>query len=447
VGKDTVDKRSIVHAAQSDEFELYLGNAAINRTGSAAIWLIYADFMGAKVPDVWPKEPEFAGGILGYFELQWDLVAANGPGFTLHQLAPKRSTGFDWATWTKTTLAAANSQTTARLSNRPPKTTEVQTPMRLENPTSMVFASVDEAKALLGTRDEFVERMSPFDRAARLKTSRDVSEKEFLDYVTQQALPWSDNDRLKAESAIQFVQGRLQPWDLPFPAKVLFIMTTGREEGNAAYTRANAVILPRSELAATPAGLQKNICHELFHVLSRANPKLREKLYASIGFVACEEVEFPASLQSRKITNPDAPKNNHCIRLMVNEQAGWAIPILYSTVEKYPAARGGEFFDYLKFQLLMVERDANSPKVKPLSDGPGPKLVELHEVRGFYEQVGRNTSYTIHPEEILADNFTLLMLGKSRVPTPAIIKKIAEVLKKNAPTGTSPLESVEKVRP
>ena len=34
-----------------------------------------------------------------------------------------------------------------------------------------------EGKKILTHRDEFVERMSPFDRSARLKTDRTVSEK------------------------------------------------------------------------------------------------------------------------------------------------------------------------------------------------------------------------------------------------------------------------------
>jgi hypothetical protein len=43
--------------------------------------------------------------------------------------------------------------------------------------------------------------------------------------------------------------------------------------------------------------------------------------------------------------------------------------------------------------------------------------------------VGRNTDYIIHPEEILADNFALLMSGASGAPSPEIIKKLEEVLK------------------
>jgi hypothetical protein len=81
--------------------------------------------------------------------------------------------------------------------------------------------------------------------------------------------------------------------------------------GNAAYTRANAIVFPESELKKSRPNLPGMLSHELFHVLSRAQPDLRHRLYATIGFVPCNELEFPSELSSRKLTNPDAPLNDH----------------------------------------------------------------------------------------------------------------------------------------
>ena len=44
------------------------------------------------------------------------------------------------------------------------------------------------------------------------------------------------------------------------------------------------------------------------------------------------------------------------------------------------------------------------------------------------EQVGNNTDYIIHPEEILADNFALLVLGEHNMPSPEIPQKMREIL-------------------
>ena len=49
-------------------------------------------------------------------------------------------------------------------------------------------------------------------------------------------------------------------------------------------------------------------------------------------------------------------------------------------------------------------------------------------IRGFTEQVGRNTEYIIHPEEILADNFSLLLAQDKAVASPDVLQKIRAIL-------------------
>ncbi len=305
----------------------------------------------------------------------------------------------------------------------------VHAQLKLAEGTTLDFATPDEAREILTRRDDFVERMSPFDRAARMKTDRQVSEAEYLEFVGRNVLAWEQADREKIAAVVQSLQRELAAFSLPWPKRVLAIQTTGDEEGRAAYTRANAIVFPKGDAANPIANLRKSICHELFHVLSRANPQLREKLYAAIGFVMCDEVAFPAELRARKITNPDAPRNDHCIRLQVGGADLWAVPILFSRTEKYDLQRGGEFFRYLEFRFLLVERPEGSSAVKPIYDGPKARLATLREVQGFYEQVGQNTGYILHPEEILADNFELLVLQEPNVRSPEIIKKLEAILK------------------
>jgi hypothetical protein len=151
-------------------------------------------------------------------------------------------------------------------------------------------------------------------------------------------------------------------------------------------------------------------------------------MYTAIGFVKCDEIEFPAALRARKITNPDAPRNDHFIRL---EKAGatcLAVPILFATTESYDVQRGGEFFDYLSFEFLVVSQAADSRQVGSITENSAPKLLRPQAVTGFYEQIGRNTQYIIHPEEILADNFALLILGRENVPSPEILQKMRAIL-------------------
>lgn len=293
------------------------------------------------------------------------------------------------------------------------------------NLPTISFATIEQGRAVLTSHDDFVSRLSPFDRASRMKTNREVTEQEYLTFVAKNVLEWTPDQKEAVQSAFKSLASKLTELDLPFPKAILFIKTTGDEEGHAEYTRANAIILPENALAANRrSSLRGTIAHELFHVLSRNAPDLRERAYAAIGFQACGEVPFPPSLASRKITNPDAPKNDHCIRVESGQTPIWAVPILFSKSEHYNPAADGEFFDYLEFKFLVVQVSDSHVTYNPSKI----TLLDVNQLGGFYEQIGRNTDYIIHPEEILADNFEYLLTGKPNLPSPDTQRKLAAAL-------------------
>ncbi|HEV2803476.1 MAG TPA: hypothetical protein VGW57_00965 [Chthoniobacterales bacterium] len=292
--------------------------------------------------------------------------------------------------------------------------------------TVVRFLSANESRPVIAARDDFVKRLSPFDRAARLKVAQPVSEEQYLAFVGSNVRDWTE----KETEQLCTIMAEFPPLlaGLPWPATIQLIKTTGAEEGNAAYTRGAAIFLPVADLARSSPELKRLLCHELFHILSRRNPGLREKLYSVIGFTACDEVELPPELAARKITNPDAPRNDHLIRLQIDGQTRLALPVLLSSAETYDVKRGGEFFNYLTFQFLVMEPTTTPRRFKVAQQNGSPRLVGIKAVTGFFEQVGRNTEYIIHPEEILADNFALLVLGGEKIATPEILDKMKKVL-------------------
>jgi hypothetical protein len=285
----------------------------------------------------------------------------------------------------------------------------------------LAFAPAAEAREILSSKDTFVERMSGFDRAARLKTDRAVTESEYLRFARAAALDWEESEKRAIAAAYDAIRNDLERLHLPLPPRILVVKTTGQEEGDTSYTRANAIVLPRRHVRDSPE-LQKTLAHELFHVASRSDPALAEKLYATIGFHPCGEAVFPPSLAPRKLTNPDAPRNDYCIRVKLDGREVAVTPILFSRSATYDPARGGEFFEYLLLGLL-IRDDAAAE-----SRAADTRVAQLNQVSGFFEQVGRNTQYVIHPEEILADNFSLMVIRAPAMPSPEIPKGIERVL-------------------
>jgi hypothetical protein len=288
------------------------------------------------------------------------------------------------------------------------------------------LAPIETARAVLGTRDDFVSRLSPFDRAARLGAADDVSEAEYLAFATASAREWSNDERARLTAAFAAIAPRLQALLPELGKPILIIKTSGEEEGGAGYTRANAVMLPQA--ANDAAELQRTLAHEIFHIASRNDPDMKRALYRAIGFEECGEVVLPAALGARKMTNPDAPINEHCIEITVDGAKVWAMPILLARQARFDPAAGIPFFGYLTLSMLVVDR-GSTPATPALRDG-APVLVPMNQVGGFFEQVGRNTNYIIHAEEILASNFERLVLGEERAPSPEVLARIrAELMR------------------
>lgn len=298
-----------------------------------------------------------------------------------------------------------------------------------DNP-SFVFATAREGRQILTTKDMFIEQLSPFDRSCRMHTDRDVTEKEFLEFISNNVLSWEKDEEERIGTIVASMGPKLRRFASFLPEKIYLVKTTGNEEGGTAYTRGNAIIIPGRVSAVNTVTLYRLLSHELFHIIVRRNAQLRDELYEAIGFKKCPGFEFPRSLKPRKITNPDSPLSGHCILIKADKKRLWVVPILYSNTAKYSKAHSEEFFDYLQVAFLAVARD-NGPGRKPtLIRSKKPMLYSEDELDGFFEQIGKNTDYTIHPEEILADNFSYLFFGITELESPEIIRKMEEVFEK-----------------
>jgi hypothetical protein len=293
------------------------------------------------------------------------------------------------------------------------------------------FADVREGIEALTRRDDYILQMSPFDRQVRLKTDREVSEPELLAFMASHVVAWSPAEIAQLTPLVESLAKKLAPWKLKLPPVVLLVKTDGREEGGAAYCRGPAIVLSQNMLAGGAATLERVLPHEVFHVLSSHNPPLREALYEIIGFKPCNEVPLPPGLAARKITNPDAPVNNHFVTVVEGGRTWEMMPILFAKSERYDPARGGSLFQYLDFKLLGLENDGRGRRAA-LVDGKAV-LFEPARVAGFGEQIGRNTTYTIHPEEVLADNFVFLINGRIDLPSPRVVEAMGKVLQGEQP--------------
>lgn len=333
--------------------------------------------------------------------------------------------------------------------------------------TEVIVASVATGRSLLTSDDQFILNQSPFDRHARLNLTREalnVTPQIYKDFLKSQVLVWKATDVELLKRIYSHIAPKFDLLGLVLPQAIYLIKTTGFEEGFAAYTRQlNTIVLPSRRFSTlqsfgtvgpfepnqTATHLEDTIIHESFHLFTKNNPVLREKLYGLVGYqmmpraMTLPNIPWPNSTSSTtladmKITNPDAPVLDTFIELEVPEDddqkslSGVRMPLVPILVSSRPYD-GGILFDYLNWYLMSVRLTAGGdwePALSPYGQ------LRLYAIDGsnaeFYEQylsrIGRNTEDEIfHPEEVLAQNFVYA----AQLPNLDLISSLANTIRPN----------------
>ncbi len=280
------------------------------------------------------------------------------------------------------------------------------------------FASMHKAKKLQKQEDTFTGQWSTFDIEARMQ-QQNSTKQALMQYKLGETRKWTKADKARIAQVLESIDKEIadKGYHLDLPEQIYFIKSTCAEEGGAeGYTRENYVVLKNSLLENDDAQLKHIVIHELFHVLSRHNPEFKKQLYAIIGFRLIAPLAYPDSLQALRITNPDCPLIDSYITLHEGEKPVKAVMLMYAK-GRYT---GGNLFSYMNLEFFALNAEATAIENK----------VDREKVDGFFEQVGKNTHYLISPEEIMAENFTYALLGKTDMPDQHIITSIQQALQK-----------------
>ncbi|WP_339925753.1 hypothetical protein [uncultured Cyclobacterium sp.] len=287
----------------------------------------------------------------------------------------------------------------------------------IDENTSIVFTPKEEAAEKLGTSDSYTKALTKFDLASRTKNKNSTQEQDYLTFASNQAQAWTDEEKTVLEARILGIKDKIDALGLKleFPEEILLIKSTLDEEGGAtSYTRENYIVV--KGLAS-----EAFLIHELFHILTRHSEEKRTALFETINFNKSNRIVYPEGIRDLVITNPDAPFLEHTINLEIEGATQEVVFILIAE----EAWDGGSFFTYIKQRLMFVEGGANDKKATLVDNMP--VLKNFGAATDLKEKIGDNTDYTLHPEEILADHFVMLVQQKT-VPEPAYINAMKAVL-------------------
>lgn len=295
----------------------------------------------------------------------------------------------------------------------------------LKEGTIVKCASKQRANELLMTEDDYTKRLSTFDIQSKTMDPSKSRIEDYLLFSVLQSEEWTDSEKKVIEGIVKSVSEKISALglNLKMPPEIELIKSTMKNEGDAdGYTRGEYIVLKDSWLIGKNAQTEGLFTHELFHVISRYNPAMSEKIYNSLGFKKCNEVEYPKEIKDMRITNPDAPFNNYYIKVNYNGKPVDVMLILYAA-DNYTK---GSFFTYLQVGLMVVEGKENTKK--PVYKDNEPLILTFMDVKNFFEQVGKNTGYVIHPEEISADHFVMLLNQAKDLPNPELISAMKKIM-------------------
>ena len=193
------------------------------------------------------------------------------------------------------------------------------------------------------------------------------------------------------------------------------------ESGAGAYTRENWIAIGEQVLnEATEEDLARLVAHELFHVLTRADLAFKKKTYETIGFTVLDHpIALPSDLVQKLISNPDVSRRDSYASFTIE---GKSINCMMVTYTDVPYTEG-TLFQYIKVGLVPLNE-----QFVPLQENGVTIIYSLEQASDFQSKIGKNTNYVIDPEEVLADNFSFLMIEKAGLPDPQIVENLKKVM-------------------
>ena len=291
---------------------------------------------------------------------------------------------------------------------------EAERPSCLE-PTTLFerleFASAERGGEILGRPDQWARQLSAFDRAARQRKLEPTTTEELLAFVSSNALSWRSEERAYWSRLVDRLSEAMTGLMLSVP-EIFLVKTTGLEEFGFAYARDRAIVLPQGRLEI--AGDERRdfflLAHEFFHYLSVNNATLRDSLYQLLGFRLMEDFTYPAEFEDRRVSNPAWYADYVSVRVDTPRGPAELLPLIRTTIPLEEVIRlptGGPPAIARHIELVLVAVDPQTGRV--LRETAGAPITYPLDDTNLIDRMARNTSYMFHPQEVIADNFALLM--------------------------------------
>lgn len=314
----------------------------------------------------------------------------------------------------------------------PFKTTTVQ--LDKERKIMLLDSTAAAIAVIKDDKEDFFDKISIIDMSVQMKqnypkdTDREQVLKDYKKFLQKDISDFTEEEATFVKEAFYEAYERCKVLNInTFPKNIRLIKTKGRYYGPSVYyTREDAIVIPANVLVERNlASFTDVMLHEIFHIYSRYDLEKQKELYALIGFRTLEKLDIPEPLAKRLLLNPDGVNYAQGIELNQQNATFTAVPLIVSISDYRP--QENNYFDYISFNLYVVEKtDKNSYKVR--TESGYKSIIKYRQISDFNRQIGDNTDYIIHPDEVLADNFVLVVNQKNGIDLGKTLSKEGQKL-------------------
>lgn len=281
------------------------------------------------------------------------------------------------------------------------------------------YASASEGIELRMANTEYFEKMTQNNLDYRVG-KKGATLDEFRALATEQGDDFTEEEIRGIDETLNRIETRFSEigFDYPSDLEIVFVKNKMQDEyGAVAYTHQNQIYLEGDNLdfmLGIPGLLDGTIAHELFHILSRNDPKFRQEMYNIFGFTIADEPEFSSEIRDILGANPDVEVFDSYAMFNINGEMTKGVVV---TLLKNPYSEGADLLSNYSTGIVPY-------------DNPN-MYYTIDEVSNFWDVFGENSNYVIATEEGIADNFSSAVvygMDGRKYKNPELIQSILDVM-------------------
>lgn len=289
----------------------------------------------------------------------------------------------------------------------------------------MKFTNLNKENGILeiSKNDEYIEHLTPYYRNLFLKDKLENNNDSFKKLLSSSVINPTKKQISIVNDSFEKIEKSCNSLKIDIDIDMKFIYTDGTDNVGMPYTKGTSMIMPEGYHYPESGVLSylnvHLIAHELWHILSRNNDKLRQSAYESIGFKKNDKrlhelnnynsIIDGNSLDEVYFINPDAISHDYYFEVIENNKKLKMFPIMVTNLT--PAAVWVDGDEIISVESLYSQRNK------------------------LYLETMSNFSYNTHPEELCAEHFRTLIMDKyenciKNLPNQKMMENFKKTIKK-----------------